>query len=228
MASRGAMSMGASSSPNPMAPNPMAGPAGAKPSAGDKKPIFKEWWFWVIIVEAVAIIGLFAGIMIMSSTPSKTTQNCPAVATPADDTTQTGGGSGSSNTSNDDYAIGDVVEASNAEVTVVEVLRNLDPAEYGLDSLTEDDELIAVSVDVTNNTSKSQTYTGTEWILSDASGEEVPLETLGLDDEWIGGTVAAGKTDGGYLYYVVPVDETGLVLAYEDPDTSDTYYINLD
>ncbi|MDR1615957.1 MAG: DUF4352 domain-containing protein [Syntrophomonadaceae bacterium] len=81
--------------------------------AKNKKPVFKKWWFWVIIVIAIGAIGLnMRGGE--STTPISSTANMPTTSTESKETSST-------ESKSTTFSIGDLITAKDFEITVDDV-----------------------------------------------------------------------------------------------------------
>lgn len=196
-----------------------------KAPATAKKPIYKQWWFWAIIVLVLAVIG--------GATQTNDEQNAsedkPAEIsdetpeTPKDEPTadnattdQTETTSSSENTGG--YKVGETMTFKDRKVTVTSVERNFST---GNEFVTPEDgkEFVKVNITIVNtSTSKTTVYAG-DWKIQDGNGvidgydvlaTSVAKSALGTSVELAGG----GQVSGA-LVFEVPKGDTNLELQYK-------------
>lgn len=196
-----------------------------KALATAKKPVYKQWWFWVIIVLVLAVIGGATQADDKQNTPedkpaeisgetSETPSDEPATSdTPSD---QTEGTPSSENA--DGYKVGETMVFKDRKVTVTSVERNFST---GNEFVTPEDgkEFVKVNIVVVNtSTSKITVYSG-DWKIQDGNGvidsynvlaTSVAKNALGISVELAGG----GQVSGA-LVFEVPKGDTNLELQYK-------------
>lgn len=195
-----------------------------KPDTTGKKPVYKQWWFWVIIVLVLAVIGGATQANdeqnaskdkpaeISDETP-KTPNDEPATSdTPPD---QTEGTPSSENAGG--YKVGETMTFKDRKVTVTSVERNFST---GNEFVTPEDgkEFVKVNIAVVNtSTSKITVYAG-DWKIQDGNGvidgynvlaTSVAKNALGISVELAGG----GQVSGA-LVFEVPKGDMNLELQY--------------
>lgn len=166
-----------------------------------KKPIFKKWWFWVIIF--VLVIAITAGSQ-GNDTPNNDTKSpiggdantTTTVATEPVDTA---------------YHPGDVIDANGLKITYVKAEKFeesnmfLQPDEgYGY---------VRLYLSVENTSATDKYISSFEFTCyADGKKEETYYTTEGALE---GGTLSSGRKDEGYIYFKVPVAAEKIEVEYE-------------
>ncbi len=179
-----------------------------------KKPIFKKWWFWLIIaVVLIGIIGSAGG----SDTEEPTTIEHETIAGSADTT---------------DAAVADTTANATADTTAVQTPSNV----YKVGEIFDDNGLKIAFVSAENWIGYSE-YWGPESgniivrfyfeveNTSDADRSVTSFDfTAYADgqateqryyDDTLSATLSSGRKASGYLYYEVPADTDTVEVEYE-------------
>lgn len=170
-----------------------------------KKPIHKKWWFWVLIVILLGIIGAQLG------GKEEKTVSGPSSST-AGAKTATDGSSPSPETSKepDEIAItkpGETITTKNFKLTV-EALNKLSGSDFV--KPTDGNEFVQVVVLIENISKKD--YMVSSALMFDAYQDDLSINqdfmALTLDNKLstLDGELAAGKKLRGQLAYEVPKD----------------------
>lgn len=193
-----------------------------KPDATGKKPVYKQWWFWVIIVLVLAVIGGATQANDEQNTsedkPAEISDETPETSTdePATDDVPTETTPSSENAGG--YKVGETMTFKDRKVTVTGVERNFST---GNEFVTSEDgkEFVKVNISIVNtSTSKITVYAG-DWKIQDGNGvidgynvlaTSVAKNALGLSTELAGG----GQVSGA-LVFEVPKGDTNLELQYK-------------
>lgn len=170
-----------------------------------KKPIFKKWWFWVIIV--FIIIGV--------SSSQSANKNATKVGE---------NGSTSQNSEQTKFKVGDVIAFDGKQITVTSVDRNYST---GNDYIKPSDgkEFIKVNVIIENKSDDKVSYNVFDWKVQDSNGAiesqtgnaimANPSDNLGSGD------LAKGGKKSGSIVFEVPSGDAGLILHYQPSFWSD-------
>lgn len=175
-------------------------PNGCATNKKTKKPIFKKWWFWLII--GVVVVSVLSSGDKTSETPSgnetvSQTQPSPTqVETTAPDPF---------------YHVGDVIDANGLKISYVKAEKHKEKNQF----LQPKDGYMYVKLFLSvENTSDSDRYISSFEFDCYADGKK--QEAFYTSDESLeGGTLSAGRKDEGYIYFSVPEDATDIEVEYE-------------
>lgn len=177
--------------------------------AKNKKPIFKKWWFWVIIGILIISIGTSGNDADNSSAANET-------ATPI----QSFSSNNSTNSANDntpkepaktEYYVGDVIEDGNTKIVFissgnyVEENAYMQPAEGNQYIF-----LMFAFENISKTTDTSISYYSFECY---ADGYAAKMYYGGNDD--LSATLSAGRSTTGCIYFEVPVDAKVVEVEYK-------------
>lgn len=172
-----------------------------------KKPIFKKWWFWVIVV--FVIIGV-------SSSQSD-----------SNDATKVGEDNSSSQSAEVEqtsFKVGDVIAFDGKQITVTSVDRNYSS---GNDYIKPDDgkEFIKVNVLIENKSDDKVSYNSYDWKVQDSDGaiesQNGNAIMANSDDRLGSGDLAKDGKKSGSIIFEVPSGDDGLILHYQPSFWSD-------
>lgn len=165
--------------------------------APTKTPVYKKWWFWVIIVVVLVCIGA-AGAS-SNKDPKKVGENGESSEQQGEETKE--------------FKVGDVISIDNREMTVEKVQRNWS-SEYSKPK--DGKEYIMVTVKLENKSDETISYNSGEWKLENGEGAiDTSALVLGNDDAMSYGDLAAGGKKSGTIVYEVPAGDTNLKLHYK-------------
>jgi len=170
-----------------------------------KKPIFKQWWFWIIIVVIIGIGG---------------------VASQGDkEATKVGENSDSSQKASDEkteFKVGDIIAYDGKEITIKSIKRNYDSGNQFI-TPAKGKEYIKINIYIENKSDDKISYNTYDWELQDSDGDiqSVAMLTYSIDDGLGSGDLAKGGKKSGSLVFEVPKNDTGLVLHYKSSFWSD-------
>ena len=174
-------------------------PNGCKPQK-EKKPIFKKWWFWVIV-----------GIVVISIVSSGNKETTPSTGT-----TNTNNSSVSSKTETTTpadpfYHAGDVIDANGLKITYVKAEKHEEKNQF----LQPKDGYMYIKLFLSvENTSSSDRFISSLEFDCYADGKKQEVY-YGGDETLEGGTLSSGRKDEGYIYFSVPKDATDIEVEYE-------------
>lgn len=189
-----------------------------------KKPLYKHWWFWAIII---VVFGLIAAV----SQPENSDDPSTTTPTENSENTDTNDESSSSNDISSDqtegtssaenaggYKVGETMVFKDRKVTVTSVERNFSTGN-DYNSPEEGKEFVKIDITVTNtSTSNLHTYAG-DWKMQDSNGvintydlmaTSAVKNALDMSVELAGG----GQVSGA-LVFEVPKDDNNLQLQYK-------------
>ncbi|MDE8053846.1 DUF4352 domain-containing protein [Erysipelothrix rhusiopathiae] len=141
-----------------------------------KKPFYKKWWFWLIVIVFVGAVGS----QLRSSDGDKNIVS----------------------EKKEFYEIGEVVETDQYSF-VVNSVREMEPNEFV--SPKEGKIIFAVDATFTNKTDKEVNITALNNVIKDSDGRSADIYIFGDNDGGLGGSVMAGeKLSGESAFEVDP------------------------
>lgn len=173
-----------------------------KSASGNKRPAYKKWWFWVIIVIAIIGIGAIAG-----GSKNEPTKVGEGKITETDNQSN----------SNNIFKVGDIIKNGDYEITVKNV-------EHGYTSSNQfvkpadGKEYVRITVEIKNVSNDKKSYNTLDWQIEDEDGalESINLSGTGTDNNNIGsGELTAGGKKAGTLVFEVPKGQQNLKLHYK-------------
>ncbi|MBR2766794.1 DUF4352 domain-containing protein [Candidatus Saccharibacteria bacterium] len=166
-----------------------------------KTPIYKKWWFWVIVIIFVGSIGvgMRGGSEHISDVSNQAKEN----------------NSSNNQTENKPFVIGDTVEVDGQKVTVDSISRNY------VSELVEPDsgqEFVQIAVTIENNSNETISYNVMNWKIETSEGDVRGWEGMAQGDNALNsGELTSGGKKTGTIVFEVPQDDTGLKVHYK-PD----------
>lgn len=171
--------------------------------AKDKKPFYKQVWFWVILILVIAMAG-GAG----SQQAKKVGENnsSPETSSEKGENTSSSSSSEKNNTSEEktEFKVGDIIAFDGKELTVEKVERNYDT---GKTFVTPKDgkEFVKVNVKIENKSDNELSYNALDFSIEDSEGS---IETHNImanaDDAIVAGNLAKGGKKTGSVIFEVP------------------------
>lgn len=179
-------------------------PNGCKPQK-EKKPLFKKWWFWVIV--GVIVIGIVASGD-KESTPAGSTGTGTSTGT----NTNTPSQAETTAPQKDPYFhAGDVIDANGLKITYVKAEKHKEKNQF----LQPEDGYMYIKLylSVENAASSDRYISSFEFeCYADGKKQEAYFTT---DEALEGGNLSAGRKDEGYIYFSVPKDAKDIEVEYE-------------
>lgn len=161
----------------------------------NKKPFYKKWWFWAIIV--LILIGIYGA---KEEMPKKTGGNADSSQVSQDQTT---------------FKIGDVISYKNKEITVQKIERNYNTGNQ-FSKPKDGKEFVRVHILIENKSDDKMSYNAFNWEMQDSTGD-IKSYSWVTDDTHIGsGDLAKGGKKVGTIVFEVPKDDKALTLHYKD------------
>lgn len=206
-------------------------------------PIYKKWWFWVIIaVFALGAISVIASGGSTNKTDSNENSSAPAnqPSSQTDDnqssteqpTNQSEEKSPDASQSNsaEGYKVGDTIELKDSKVTISNVERNFSTGNMFV-TPEEGKEYIKVGVGFVNTTTSKKTFYPSNWQLQDGDGVIRDISystTMMIDNGFYESVELAGNGKwSGFMIFEVPAGGGNLQLQYKPSLLSKTTIINL-
>ncbi len=175
-----------------------------------KKPIFKRWWFWLIIIVVIGAIAIGSG----NKEPVKETDNNTSQSTSNEDT------------SNLTFGLDETAVFENIKVTASEV-KESDGSTYN----TPDDGMVFVGVKFTVENISDEDQAMSSLLLFDAYVDSVKCDySFGAAVDFSGtidGTISPGKKLVGWYAVEIPKDWEELELQVKSSwvDSSSAIFI---
>ncbi len=179
-------------------------PNGCNASKKVKNPIYKKWWFWVIV--AVLVVSVASGGD-GETAPSDSSNPAGESVTGTVDST----GSTAAQNQSFTYRVGDVLNANGMKITYVKAEKWISDNQF----LQPDDGYCYIRLYLSvENTSSSDRYISSFDFTCYADGKKEESKYFG-DDALEGGTLSAGRKDEGYIYFMVPENAAKIEVEYE-------------
>ncbi len=180
-----------------------------------KKPLYKKWWFWVIMgiatVVLLASIGGNSEPTVQTESPSTSTtettiesetETKPEAETPKEDNV---------------FNVGDVIEANGLKITYVSASEYISDNQF----IQPKEGMMYVALNIkAENTADSDRLISSfdfECYADGAKMESNYLSEKGFE----GGTLSSGRTSEGLICFEVPIDAKEIEVEYETNMWSD-------
>lgn len=171
----------------------------------NKKPVYKKWWFWLIVV--------FITIGVMS-------QNKDEGKKVSGDNSST---QATAQETKKEFKVGDVIAFKGAEVTVTSVQRNFNSGNEFIQPKSGK-EFIKVFVQIVNKDKEKLSYSSYDWKIQDSDGSiQDPsfMSTVNTEDYLERGDLVKGGKKSGSIVFEVNKGDAGLILHYKPSYFSD-------
>ena len=168
----------------------------------NKKPVYKQWYFWTIIVLALCLVAALSSnsapqqTQVSSGNYGATTQNqSSATAESASNTTGT-------------IKVGESAVLDGMEVSVNSAERNY-TATNRYTTPGDGKEFVKVTITMENKSGKTQSYNSLNWKIEDANGTLETYASLAQDgdDRLNYGDLVAGGKKTGTIVFEVPTGD---------------------
>ena len=166
----------------------------------ERKPIYKKWWFWAIII--VLIIGI-AGSQGGKSDTNTTSSTSESVTSSTED-------------EKTEYNQGEQAILGNGAITVTNVERS-QGSEYSKPKSGK--EYVVVSLKIENKGKDNLSYNPFYFKMQNSQGQQEDYTiTMGVNDDTQlnSGELIPGGSVEGTLVFEEPKGDTGLILIYND------------
>lgn len=182
-----------------------------EPPKKAKKPLYKKWWFWVLM--GVATIVLLASIG-GNSEPTVQPETPPASTT--ETTTEAETETETPKVDNVFY-VGDVIEANGIKITYVSASEYISDNQF----IQPKDGMMYVALNI-----KAENTTDSDRLIStfdfECYADGAKMETNYLSEKGFeGGTLSSGRTTEGLICFEVPTDAKEIEVEYETNMWSD-------
>ena len=161
----------------------------------DKAPIYKQWWFWAVLVVVIGSVAIAAG-----------NKNEPKKVGEVNESTSQ---SDSKPTQSSVFKVGDVISIKDTKVTVTSVERNY-TADNEYVKPADGKEFVKVNIEIQNDSSKNVSYNALEWKVEDSNGslEDYMSAMMASAPDAIGSgeLVAGGKKVGSIVFEALAGD----------------------
>ena len=158
----------------------------------EKKPIYKKWWFWILI--ALVIIGIAS---VAGSDTNTITSSSPNISEKTE------------------YNQGEEAILGNGVITVTKVERSQGNT---FDKPKEGKEYVIVTVNIENKGKNNLSYNPWYFKLQNSQGqqESMTFTTIDKDTSLQSGELISGGKVTGTVTFEQPKGDTGLILIYND------------
>lgn len=168
--------------------------------SGERKPIYKKWWFWAIIV--ILIIGISGSQGGKSDTNTTSSTSESVTSSTEDEKTE--------------YNQGEQAILGNGAITVTNVERS-QGSEYSKPKSGK--EYVVVSLKIENKGKDNLSYNPFYFKMQNSQGQQENYTiTMGVNDDTQlnSGELIPGGSVEGTLVFEEPKGDTGLILIYND------------
>ncbi|QIN29936.1 DUF4352 domain-containing protein [Brevibacterium luteolum] len=196
---------------------------GAQPPVKQKKPLFKRWWFWLIIgIVLIAIISSTASGDDTSGDVGGTADEQGAAEEA--DTSAEESGAGEADAADEEpaaatYGIGDTVEADGWEITVSSVEDGISTVGDEFLNAQAQGQFVTVKMSVKNTSSSPEYFFEDSIKLADDAGNTYASDSeAGIyagEDSLLLEEINPGNTASGTIVFDVPADVTPDRLIFE-------------
>lgn len=210
-----------------------------------KKPLYKQWWFWVIIVFALLVIGAIGSgssnttdtdeekTETSETTQKKTEETADNTETPTKNSTETSDSTSEGTPSSENaggYKVGETIVFKDSKVTIMNVTRNFDTGNMFVQP-ENGKEYVKIDVSFVNTTTSKKAFYPSSWQLQDGDGviHDISYTATTMLDNSFSTSVelAGGGKWSGSMIFEVPAGDTSLQLQFKPSLLSNTTVINL-
>jgi len=163
----------------------------------NKKPFYKQVWFWVVAIIVIIIVGAVVGSS--GKDPKKVGEGDNSSSESSDNKSD----------DNKNFKVGDVIAIDDQEVTITSVERNYEPANEYV-AVKDGKEFVKLNLQIKNTSSDKKDYNALYWTVEDSNGDIINYSSAMFaqaDDELSSGQLAAGGTKKASLVFEVPKDD---------------------
>lgn len=187
-------------------------------------PVYKKWWFWVIIVLVGLPLAFYLITAIFLGSVAKSTLDA-ASSIVEDVNNDTKNSGDSTDNSSNVYKVGETVKFDNQDITITSVNRNY-TTNNSYTKAGDGKEYVKVNLQIKNTSDGQIDYNAFYWSIEDSSGDITNYTSAAMaqaDDTLSSGQLAAGGTKTASIVFEVPKDDTklkvhinpGLISAHE-------------
>lgn len=173
-----------------------------------KQPYYQTWWFWLVVILVIAVFGAFIICLGINGQ-----RNAQYVTTAA----QVAGSDGQV------YAVGETLEFDGGTMTVESAAGNYRPTDSDMFQPADGNELMKVTVTLTNTGEQALAYNALDWQIQNGSDEPANVAgvTYSVEGTVDSGELAPGDSITADLYYEVPERDSGLTLQFTPESEQD-------
>ncbi|MCM3589618.1 MULTISPECIES: DUF4352 domain-containing protein [Brevibacillus] len=196
-----------------------------------KKPIWKKWWFWAIVIIFVAIANsgndTEPSIAQPTSSIQQSSENLGQSQEQSEQPQQSAAKPEQKTKESKEFKVGDVVQMGDYKLTVDEVKKS---AGSDFDKPKDGMEYVILKVTIENGGSKNISYNPFDFKMSNSQGQITDKAFTIVDNNTAlqSGELAPGGKVSGTIVFEEPKDDAKLQLQFT-PNfwSSDTIKINL-
>lgn len=174
--------------------------------ARNKKPIFKKWWFWAIVVVLIFAVANSGNDNEPNSEANNVTNTNPGVSSDSTGSTE----SSTKEPEKTEYYVGDTIQDGNTKIVF------MSSGEYAEDNQfmqpAEGNKYIYLQFAFENTSKSSDTSVSFYSFECYADGYAAEMYYGGDDD--LSATLSAGRATTGYIYFEVPIDAQEIEVEY--------------
>lgn len=203
----------------------------------EKKPTYKQWWFWVIIVLGLLIIGGIGSANMPKSENSDKKDETHKEENTENNTQSSDGGETSKETegtpsseNSGGYKVGETIVFKDSKITITNVTRNFSTG--NMFAVPESGkEFVKVDLAIVNTTTAKKSFSAYDWKIQDGDGviKDINFAATSIIDGGFTSSVdlAGGGKWSGSMVFEVPAGDTNLQLQYKPSLFSSTTVINI-
>lgn len=173
----------------------------------NKKPLFKKWWFWAIVVVLIMAIGTSDN----DADNGNTTNNSTVDQNVSSDSTNSTTENKPQETAKTEYYVGDIIEDGNTKIVFMSSGDYVEENEFMQPA--EGKKYIFLQFAFENLSKTTDTSISFYSFECYADGYAAEMYYGGDDD--LSATLSAGRATTGYLYFEVPTDAEVIEVEYE-------------
>lgn len=178
-------------------PNGCNSPMAAKKA---KKPIYKKWWFWLII-----------GVVVICIATAGDKEETPTAKVPDTTSNQTAAQTETTVAEDPYYHPGDVINANGLQITYVKAEKHKEKNQF----LQPKDGNMYVKLYLSvENIADADRYISSFEFTCYADGKKQEMHYT-VDKALEGGNLSAGRKDEGYICFEVPKNAKDIEVEYE-------------
>ena len=203
----------------------------------EKKPAYKQWWFWVIIVLGLLIIGGIGSANMPKSENSdkkdethkeENTENNAQSSDGGETSKETEGTPSSENSGG--YKVGETIVFKDSKITITNVTRNFSTG--NMFAVPESGkEFVKVDLAIVNTTTAKKSFSAYDWKIQDGDGviKDINFSATSIIDGGFTSSVdlAGGGKWSGSMVFEIPAGDTNLQLQYKPSLFSSTTVIKI-
>lgn len=182
-----------------------------------KPPIYKKWWFWLIV--GFIALGIISGSgkdnakKVGEVSSAQPTANDAQKVDEKEETAKADSENKNNNSESTEFKVGDVISFDGKEVSVLNVTRNYNAGKYRKPK--SGNEFIKVTVKIENKSDSDISAACYDFEVQDSNGALENCSWFGEDDAFESTTLVPGGKRSGSLFFEVPKGDQNLKLVYK-------------